>query len=120
MRKKSPSPADSMGGADESADESLDGIWIEAITSTSSASHQPGHSAAERSAIATDWRKRLSTRGKAARALVFALVVIAALVVLLPNPIFTLPLGVARHPTLAPMQTPLLVRFSTGEWEPVA
>ena len=45
---------------------------------------------------------------------------IAALVVLLPNPTFTLPLGVARHPTLAPMQTPLPGKFSTGEWEPVA
>ncbi|HEY7020728.1 MAG TPA: hypothetical protein VH349_06385 [Ktedonobacterales bacterium] len=120
MRKKSPSPADSMGEVDEFADESLDGIWIEPITSISSASRQPGHSAAEGSAIAPGWRKRLSTRGKAARALVTALVVIAALVVLLPNPIFTLPPGVARHPTLAPVQTPLPGKFSTGEWEPVA
>jgi hypothetical protein len=120
MRKKSPSPADGMGGWDELADESLDGIWIETITSTSSASHRLGHSAAEGSAIAPGWRKRLSTRGKVARALVIALVMIAALVVLLPNPIFTLPLGIARHPTLAPVQTPLPGRFSTGDWEPVA
>jgi hypothetical protein len=117
MRKKSQSPA---GGADEFSDESLDDVQVEAITAISNAPDLPGHSAAEESAAAPGWTKRLSTRGKVARTLVIALAVIVALVVLLPNPAFTLPPGIVRRLTPASTQTPLPGRFSTGDWEPVA
>jgi hypothetical protein len=129
MRKKSPSPPVGLDDSDEppevAPDESLDAVRIEAISPAPSASHQPDRSAPDRStaewpAIAPDWTKRLSTRSKVARALVIALVMIAVLAVLLPNPIFTLPPGVARHSTLAPAQTPQPGKFSTGEWEQVA
>ena len=116
MRKKSPSPA---GGVDEFPDDSPDDVQVEAITPISSASDQPDHSATEGPTLTLGWAKRLSMRGKAARALVTALVVIAALVVL-PHPTFILPPGNARHQTLAPVQTPQSGRFSTGEWEQVA
>jgi hypothetical protein len=117
MRKKSQSSA---SGADEFSDESLDDLQVEAITSLSKASDQRHRSAAEEPAAAPGWTKRLPTRGKVTRALVTALVVIAALVILLPHPTFTLPPGVARLMTPAPTQTPLPGRLSTGEWEPVA
>src|SRR6476660_9476039 len=116
MRKKSPSPA---GGVDEFPDDSPDDVQVEAITPISSASDQPDHSAKEGPTLTLGSAKRLSMRGKAARALVTALVVIAARVVL-PHPTFILPPGNARHQTLAPVQTPQSGRFSTGEWEQVA
>lgn len=117
MRKKSQSPP---GSADEFSDKLLDDAQVEAITPISNASDHPNHSAAEESAATPDWTKRLTKRGKAARVLVIALVMIAALVVLLPRPAFILPPGLARYMTPAPTQTPLPGRFSTGEWEPVA
>jgi hypothetical protein len=64
--------------------------------------------------------KRLTVRGKVARTLIVALAMVAALVVLLPHPTFTLSPDTARGPTPAPPQTPQADRFSTGEWEPVA
>jgi hypothetical protein len=117
MRKKLQSSVDD---ANEYPEEPPDDVQIEAITSTSSTYDQPDHSAAEGLTLAPGWTKRLSTRSKATRAVVIALVMIAALIVLLPNPTFTLPPGFARHPTLTPVQTPLPGKFSTGEWEPVA
>jgi len=120
MREKSPSPAHGSDDSDDPLEESLDGVWIETITSTSSASHQPDHSAADRRTVSPTWTMRLSTRGKAARTLIIALAMIVALVVLLPNPAFPLPSEAARRLTPAPTQTPHLGRFSTGDWEPVA
>jgi hypothetical protein len=117
MRKKSPSSSDS---ANEFPEEPPDDLQVEAITPITSASGQPDRSAAEGAATTLGWTKRLTTHGKAVRALVIVLVIIVVLVILLPHPTVTLPSGIARLLTPAPTQTPQPGRFSTGEWEPVA
>jgi hypothetical protein len=117
MRKIPQPPPD---GADEPPDDALDGVQIEAISSISGSPDRLRSSTIQKPAIAPDWTKRLTTRGKMVRTLVIAVVLIAALVVLLPHPTFSLPPDLARLLTPAPTQTPQPGRFSTDEWEPVA
>jgi len=117
MRKNTPSAA----GDGDAADESVDGGRIEAMASSpSSEPEQSERSSAEGPVAAPDWTKRLSTRGKLARALIVALAVLVALVTLLPRSTFTLPPGIARLLTPAPTQTPLPGAFTTGPWEQIS
>lgn len=68
---------------------------------------------------APDWTKRLSTRGKLARALIAALAVTVAVVVVLPRTNFTLLPQITRLLTPAPTQTPTQGRLTTGAFEQV-
>jgi hypothetical protein len=71
------------------------------------------------SAPVPSWTKRLSLRGKLARALIVALAMIIALAVLFPRSAVPLPPPLARLLTPAPTQTPRPGQFSAGEFEPV-
>jgi hypothetical protein len=71
------------------------------------------------SAPVPGWAKRLSVRGKLARALTVALALLVALAVLLPRPTFTLPPQLTRLLTPAPTRTPTPGQFSTGAFESV-
>ena len=114
MRKNTQSSADDG----DAAEESFDGGRIEAMAS--SGSGKAARLGAERSATAPGWTKRLSTRGKLARALITALAVLVALIVLLPHPAFTLPPEIARLLTPAPTATPQPGHFGAGQWEQIA
>jgi hypothetical protein len=119
-------PKDMQPAADgaDGANESFDGVRIEALApGPSREPDQPDQgtrSNPDGSATAPGWTKRLSTRGKLARALIVALAVLVALLVLLPRSTFTLPPAIARLLTPAPTQTPLPGAFTSGPWEPVA
>jgi hypothetical protein len=103
------------------ADESFDGGRIEAIAPRpSSEPDEPERSSADGPVAAPNWARRLSTRGKLARALIVALAVLVALIALLPRSTFTLPPGIARLLTPAPTQTPLPGAFTSGSWEQVS
>ena len=98
----------------DDGDDSFDDVRVEPIA--------PGERAqrgANQSVPAPDWTKRLSTRGKLARALIAALAVIVAVIVVLPRTNFTLPPQITRLLTPAPTQTPTPGRFTTGAFEQV-
>jgi hypothetical protein len=95
-------------------DESFDDVRVEPIAPGEQASrgvnqHTP----------APDWTKRISTRGKLARALIATLAVIVVLIVVLPRTSFTLPPQVTRLLTPAPTQTPTPGHFTAGEFEQI-
>src|SRR5215467_3928358 len=89
MRKNTRSSAD-----DGDADESLDDAHIEPVAS--SALRKVVSPGAEGLVTAPGWMKRLSLRGKLARALIVALVLLVALLVVLPHSAVTLPPAFAR------------------------
>jgi photosystem II stability/assembly factor-like uncharacterized protein len=98
----------------EDGDDSFDDVRVESIA--------PGEQAqrrAHQSAPAPDWTKRISTRGKVARALIAALAVIVAVIVVIPRTNFTLPPQITRLLTPAPTQTATPGRFTTGAFEQV-
>ena len=98
----------------DDGDDSFDDVRVEPIA--------PGERAqrgANQSVLAPDWTKRLSTRGKLARALIAALAVIVAVIVVFPRTNFTLPPQITRLLTPAPTQTPTPGRFTTGAFEQV-
>jgi photosystem II stability/assembly factor-like uncharacterized protein len=98
----------------DDGDGSFDDVRVEPIA--------PGERAqrgANQSAPAPDWTKRISTRGKLARAVIAALAVVVAVIVILPRTNFTLPPQITRLLTPAPTQTPTPGRFTTGEFEQV-
>jgi hypothetical protein len=111
----------------DGADESLYGARIEMIDlSPSSEPDQPDQvdpvdleagSSHDGSLAAPSWTKRLSTRGKLARALITMLVVLVALIALLPLSNSAMPAAVARLLTPAPTQTPRPAALTTGPWE---
>ena len=68
---------------------------------------------------APDWTKRISTRGKLARASIAALAVIVVVIVVLPHTSFALPPQITRLLTPAPTQTPTPGRFTAGQFEQV-
>ncbi len=101
----------------DDGDDSFDDVRVEPIAPIA-----PGERAqrgANQSAPTPDWTKRLSTRGKLARALIAALAVIVAVIVVLPRTNFTLPPQITRLLTPAPTQTPTPGRFTTGAFEQV-
>src|SRR5689334_18814370 len=115
MRKNTQSAADDA----DSADESFDGVQIEAIASRPF-SEPDQLDLQERlrpdtPLAALGWTKRLSLRGKLARALVMALAVIVALIALLPHASLTLPPQITRLLTPAPTQTQAPGRLSAGQ-----
>jgi len=102
----------------DAADESLDGVRIEAIASSVSSDPEKAEHA-DGPVSAPGWTRRISTRGKLARALIIALAVIAMLVTLL-RPTFTVPPGIARLLTPVPTQTLLPGAFMSGPWEQIS
>jgi hypothetical protein len=102
------------GGAD---DDTFDGVRIEPIEPI--AVIEPGQFTGGNASPAPDWTKRISTRGKLARALIATLAVLVALVLVLPRASFTLPPGIARLLTPVPTQTPQPGRFTAGQLEQV-
>jgi hypothetical protein len=100
--------------AELDGEESFDDVRIEPIAPSERV--PPGE---KQSATAPDWTKRLTTRGKLARALIAALAVIVVLVVVLTRTAFTLPPQITRLLTPAPTQTPTPGRFTTGEFEQI-
>jgi hypothetical protein len=101
------------GGPDE-ADDALDGVRVEPI-----APNEQKESSANQSISALSWTKRLSTRGKLARALIAMLAVLVALLVVLLRTSFTLPPQITRLLTPAPTQTRSPGRLSAGQLEQV-
>jgi hypothetical protein len=98
----------------DDGDDSFDEVRVEPIA--------PGERArrnVSQSVPAPDWTKRISTRGKLARALIAALAVVVAVIVVLPRTNFTLPPQITRLLTPAPTQTPTPGRFTTGAFEQV-
>src|SRR5262245_44523436 len=118
MRKNTQSAADEG----EAADESFDGVRIEAITSRPFSEpdqpDQPERLRPEGPLAAPGWTQRLSLRGKLARALVIAVLVLVALLVVLPRTSFTLP-EITRLLTPAPTQTRAPGRLSAGQLEQI-
>lgn len=104
-------------GDSEDIDASFDGVRVEPLASGEVSG--PEQSKKGGLAAAPDWTKRISARGKVARALIAALAVIVALAVLLPRANVALPPVVARLLTPAPTQTPQPGRFNSGQWERV-
>jgi photosystem II stability/assembly factor-like uncharacterized protein len=102
-------------GDPDGADESLESVRVEPI-----APDEVVYPGARRSASAPGWTKRISTRGKLARALVIALAALVALVVIFPRTNVSLPPAVARLLTPAPTQTPTPGRFTAGEFEQIS
>jgi hypothetical protein len=100
---------------DDDADEWFDGARVEPI-----ASGARTHSGASGSAAAPDWTRRLSARGKLARALIVALAVIVALIALLAHSNYTLPPQIGRLLTPAPTQTPTPGNFTAGPLEQIS
>jgi hypothetical protein len=124
MRKNTQSAADDADTAD-GADESFNDVRIEAIASSPFGEpdqpdqpDQPDRLSPERPLAAPGWTKRRSMRGKLARALVVALVVLVALIVVLPHTSFTLP-EITRLLTPAPTQTRTPGRLSVGQLEQI-
>jgi hypothetical protein len=107
MRKNTQSADDA-----DAAEESFDGVRIEPI-----GPEEGARSGANGGTLAPGWTKRLSTRGKLARALVAALAVIVALIAFLPHATFTLPPQITRLLTPVPTHTPTPGRFSAGQLE---
>ncbi len=102
------------GHSADDSDDSFDDVRVEPIA--------PGEGAqrsASQSVPAPDWTKRISTRGKLARALIAALAVTVAVIVVLPRTNFTLPPQITRLLTPAPTQTPTPGRFTTGAFEQI-
>ena len=102
------------GHSADDGDDSFDDVRVEPIA--------PGERAqrgANQSVLAPDWTKRLSTRGKLARAFIAALAVTVAVIVVFPRTNFTLPPQITRLLTPAPTQTPTPGRFTTGAFEQV-
>jgi hypothetical protein len=115
MRKNTQSAAD-----DADADESFEGVQIEAIASRpSSEPDQSERFSPERALAAPSWTKRLSRRGKLARALVVALAMVVALIAFLPHANFTLPPQITRLLTPAPTQTRTPGRLTAGQLEQI-
>jgi hypothetical protein len=98
----------------DDADGAFEGVVIEPIKPDEQASRGP-----TRSAPAPHWSKRLTTKGKLARALVVTLMVIVAVIVVLSQTTFTLPPQITRLLTPAPTQTPTPGRLITGASETV-
>jgi hypothetical protein len=116
VRKNTQSAADDG----DDADDSFDGGQIEAMASSgSSASGKAPHVGPEEPVTTPDWTKRLSRRGKLARALIIALVLAVGLITLLPRLSLTLPSGIAWVLTPAPTHTPRPGVITSGPWEPV-
>src|SRR5262249_18348531 len=107
------------GGRNE-ADGSVEDARVEPIQPLQP--NQPDERDASRpvaSGPAPGWTKRLSVRGKLARALIAALAVLVALAVLLQRSAAPLPPPIARLLTPAPTRTPTPGQFSTGAFESV-
>jgi hypothetical protein len=108
-------PNDALNDALNDADgDSFDEARVEPI-----AVDDLKHPDARGNVPAPGWMKRLSPRGKLARALIVAVAVIVALVVLLPRPALTLPPQITRLLTPAPTQTSMPGRFIADQFEQV-
>ena len=89
------------GHSADDGDDSFDDVRVEPIA--------PGERAqrgANQSVLAPDWTKRLSTRGKLARAFIAALAVTVAVIVVFPRTNFTLPPQITRLLTVKGQKTP--------------
>jgi hypothetical protein len=106
-----------IGGRSDTDGGSVEDARIEPLQPT-----QPDESDASRptsGAPAPGWTKRLSARGKLARALVVALAMLVTLAVLLLRSAAPLPPQIAKLLTPAPTRTPTPGQFTTGAFEPV-
>jgi hypothetical protein len=110
----------SAGDDTDDVEKPLTDARVEAIASgSSSEAAPPDHASADEGGGVPSVTKRLSQRGKVARALIVALALLVALLALLPHPTFTLPPALARLLTPAPTPTPLPSAFTTGSWDEV-